>query len=233
MAVVNPFNPAAQGPLWDQIDARKRAEMGIPAPQSPQGPGFDQIDANTRQGLRLSQAGNIPMPPQFARPEANFGPNLSQTPSTAFSSATMPPRRPSGPIMQPPAQPQPPQQMHGEGGSRDAPQASQASADSSNGNPWMNPQVLAGMDGSGGAKGPGKPGDGLLSFLGSGAPKAFQGPMPDGKSMDQAYQPPGGGLFGGGLGEKGSPISVLTGGSEFDPKSALGGIMKMFGGGMF
>lgn len=227
MAVIDPFNPSAQGSIWDQIDARKRAEMGIQAPQSPQGPGFDQIDANTRQGLKLAQAGQIPMPPQFTRPEASFGvPGANSAPPSTLFSSQQPPRRPSGPIAQPsPLAPAPA-----------APAPSQASqpaqSDNSNGSAWINPAQLAGMDGSG-TKGVGKPGDGLMSFLGSGAPKAFQGPMPDGKSMDTAYQPPGQGMFGGGMGEKGSPMSVLTGGSELDPKSALSGIMKLFGGGMF
>jgi hypothetical protein len=124
-------------------------------------------------------------------------------------------------------------------------------------NPWVNPLTLAQQDGSNTRYlGPGgqssnassTPGQGLWSFLGSGAPQAFQsgstalqGPTPNGPSLDTVANGSGGlyspadkigaalGAGGGAFGKPGSFMNVLSGGAPKEG-SAVAGLGKLLGG---
>lgn len=240
--MADPFNPMRWG-LPPGVGPQA-ARMPREAPQAqPQAPGMlptfarppGMMQSPSPQADRLSQAFQPPVQPTFMDPQRSMAPpGIGDFGGSQGSQSPL--LKPKGPISTPT-----PQGPIGEGGTQDAQSGSSmgngpsGGADTSNGNPWINPTQLAAMDGSGGKK----PGDGLLSFMNSGAPAAFQNPqqgaLPDGRTIDGAAETvdnpdPSKSLFGGGIGEKGSVASMLTGGSEMDPKSALSGMLKLFGG---
>jgi hypothetical protein len=231
--MADPFNPMrwglppGVGPQAARMPPQAQAQAPGILPTFARPPGMMQ--SPSPQADRLSQAFQPPVQPTFTDPSRSMAPpGVGDFGGSQGNGPQSPLLKPKGPIM-PKTTPQGP---IGEGGTQDAQSGSSigngpsGGPDTSNGNPWINPAQLAAMDGSGGKK----PGEGLLSFMNSGAPTAFQnpqqGPNPDGS----VFQGENKGLFGGGIGEKGSPISMLTGGSDMDPSSALSGILKLFGG---
>ena len=214
---------APQGAFGDEYNAAREASRQGYQEQGPPGQGF------MPPGHRLIPPG-LPPSPEGGSPFMGR-PNLPATamPGTVNirkpGGAGMPAPRPSGPISQPSVAEGGSQSNMGANGVGNQP-------DTSNGNPWMSPAALAGMDGSGGAKPQSKPGDGLFSFLNSGAPAAAFGQTANdgamGPPVPSSFTAPPGAPAKGAFGEAGSPMSILSGGG-IDPKSAMGMFGKIFG----
>lgn len=228
MASYNPFDP--NGGFMPQrigmngMPQNMGGSQGSPVPQGiPTFPG-PMPQAPQPQAQRIAQAFQPPVSPAFTRPENQFSPMLDAIKQPLASSGapkgpSRPQEKPSGPIMVQNAPPSTPQLS--------APQqATNVAEDPNANNPWINPAKLAGM--ALGASS--NPGDGLWSFLGSGAPQGMKDASNGGYGppIPADLKKPSGGL----LGETGSPMSVLTGG-DLDPKSPLAALAKLFGGGLF